>query len=64
MIMVMSSGGGLFILRDIGDHAVGGQEKTGHRTCVLERSAGNLGRIYDSGLNQVLMSVGGYVVAH
>ena len=64
MIVIMSSGGGFFFLRNVGDHAIRGQKKTSNRTCVLQGGAGDLGRIDYTGFDQVLVLVGRHVVAH
>src|SRR5690606_16102904 len=40
-----AAGGGRVFLGDVGDHALGGEEQTGDRRGVLQRGAGDLGRI-------------------
>ena len=50
--------GRFFFLRNVGDHAIRGQKKTGNGTCVLQSRAGHLRRIDYTGLDQVLVLVG------
>ena len=50
-------------LRDVGDEALGGEEKTADGRGVLESAAGHLGRIHDTGLDEVHVFAGGDVVA-
>src|ERR1700679_3206870 len=54
---------GLLGPRDLRDHGFGRQHEAGDRGCVLQGSAGYLGRVDDAGLDQVLVLVGAGVVA-
>src|SRR5690606_35803997 len=49
---------GLLLLRLVGDHGLGGQEQAGDGSGVLQRRAGDLGRVDDAGLQQVLVLAG------
>src|SRR5277367_2295193 len=51
------------LLRDLGDHALGREQEPGDRRRVLQRRAGDLGRVDDAGLHEVLVLVGRDVVA-
>src|SRR5258706_15983182 len=52
-----------FLLRNLGDEAFGGQEQTGNRGRVLQRSAGDFLRINHARLDQVFIFTGRDVVA-
>src|SRR5690606_14677603 len=58
-----AAGGSRLLLGAVGDHALGSEEQTGDRRGVLQRGAGDLGRIDDAGLHEVLVLAGGDVVA-
>jgi hypothetical protein len=45
-------------LGDLRGHGFGRQHEAGDRGCVLQSSAGYLGRVDDAGLDQVLVLVG------
>ena len=55
--------GSLLGLGDLRDHGFGRQHEAGDRGCVQQGSAGDLGRVDDAGLDQVLVLVGAGVVA-
>ena len=48
----------ILLLRQLGDHALGGQKQTGDRSGVLQRAAGNLGRIQHANLHEVFVLAG------
>jgi hypothetical protein len=53
----------ILLLRQLGDHALGREQQPGDRGRVLQRRAGDLGRVDDAGLDEVLVLVGRDVVA-
>src|SRR5262245_55639689 len=55
--------GGFLLLLDLGDQSLGGDHETRDRRRVEQRGLGDLGRIDDAGLDQILGLVGRRVVA-
>src|SRR5207253_2924989 len=49
--MVVATGGRLLLLGQLGDHRFGGQEQAGDGRSVLDRSARDLRRVDDTGLD-------------
>src|SRR6185312_3859739 len=58
-----TASGGLVLLRLVYDYGFGGEEQRRDRCRVLQRRAGDLGRVDDAGLDQVLVLAGGRVQA-
>src|SRR6185437_10045840 len=51
------------LLRNLGDHGLGGEHQPSDRRCVLQRGARDLGGIDDAGRDQVLVLVGACIIA-
>ena len=58
----MATSTGFFLLREVGDEALSGEEQTGDRCCILQCAAGHFGRIHDTGYDEIFVGVGGDVV--
>ena len=52
---------GCFLLRELGDEALGGEEQSADGCCVLQRAAGDLCRVNDAGFHEVNPFAGGDV---
>ena len=57
------TGRGRLVFLLLHHHALGGEQKAGDRRGVLQRRAGDLGRVDDAGLDQILVGIGRGVVA-
>src|SRR5204863_7027730 len=62
-VVVSAAAAGFFLLRSLGDDGFGGEEEAGDGRGVLERAAGDLGRVDDAGLDEVFIDAGRDVAA-
>ena len=63
MTVVVAAACGCFLLRDLGDEALGGEEQSADGCCVLQRAARDLCRVNDAGFHEVHPFAGGDVQA-
>jgi hypothetical protein len=59
--VVVAAACGCFLLRELGDEALGGDEQSADGCCVLQRAARDLCRVNDAGFHEVNPFAGGDV---
>ena len=61
VVVMAAAACGCFLLRELGDEALGGEEQSADGCCVLQRAARDLCRVNDAGFHEVNPFAGGNV---